>query len=207
MSRGTWRYSTCRHRGEVVATRHRPTFFMVIACVLAASIAAGGAPDPDTARAACVVRGPLIVNSANEVRFSAKGLCGPFSVSIEDTVTSFHPQWTGGCNHGPGPFPRLYLLVRLTDLSGAEVGRRATVWDFPDLVVGNDRFVAPYATTRVLIRDWEYGDHGSIDVGGIAGHGLLLTRLLGSCNVTSRSKAKATVVFVLHDSIEDLLTL
>ena len=180
---------------------------VLVAGLLAASVATSrAAEDPTSLRGACVAKGPLIVTETNEVRFSAEGMCGALPVSVFDFLGPFQysfPQWTGGCGYGPGPFPRLRIQISSqTDPTGTLGRSRATFWYFPDLVVGADRIRAPNSTTRVVIRDIVADQYGRPTAAGpIVGHGVLLTRLGGSCDVTDPRKATASVVFVLHGQL------
>lgn len=194
-------------RGPTISDpRRRSLRRMIAILMLAATVGTGFAsadPDPFTIRGACIARGQLYVENG-QTRFSAKGFCGPIPITIVQTLGPFeyqYPAWTGGCGYGPGPWPRLRLGILA---AGAVPGARETFWYFPDLVVGNNRLTAPYSTNRILIRDVELDAYGRpTAAGAIVGHGMLLTRLTGSCDVSLGPNSQATVVFVLHDNPGD----
>jgi hypothetical protein len=185
----------------MMSTRGPIIRVLLVAGLMVASVATSRAVDLPAA--VCVARGPLIVTETNEVRFSASGFCGPFAVSINDFLgprETTYPQWTGGCGYGPGPFPKLRIAISLTDPTGALTWSRQTFWEFPDTVIGAHRASVPNSTTRVLIKDFIYVSQYGVATGTGAqiGSGALITRLGGSCDVTSAKKASAYVVFALY---------
>ncbi len=173
--------------------------------VLAGLIAAGFTPGraaPVRFSGVCMASGPLIVTETNEVRFHASGSCGPFSVTIFDDLGPFqdsYPTWTGGCGYGPGPFPKLRIVIYIGDPSGVLSQGYLTFWTFPETVVGAHRAALPNSTTRVLINDVVDDPYGRPSATGPqTGSGVLLTRIGGSCDVRTPSKSNATVVFALN---------
>jgi hypothetical protein len=178
---------------------------LLVAGLIVASAAISRADDVPGVGVVCVANGPLIVTETNEVTFSAEGSCGLFHVRLYQLLppfTSTLPAWTGGCGYGPGPIPQLEIAIELTDSTGAVVETRSTWWDFPETVVGARRVTTPNSTTRVLIKEVVRDAYGRPSaVGPQVGNGLLLTRLGGSCDVTSAKHANATVVFVLYGAL------
>ena len=171
--------------------------FVLLMMGLVGSGASTRANTPFGLPTVCLAKGSLIVDAANQVRFSAEGTCGAFDVSVEDTQGGPCcplPTWDGGCGYGPGPFPAILASVIYTDpVTGAPLGDVLTKWHFPELVPG-----PLHSVSRIRINEAYFDRGGVVFEGGVVGHGVLLTRIFGGCDVASPQKAGAVVAFEIQ---------
>ena len=93
----------------------------------------------------------------------------------------------------------MFLNLNFTDpVTGTLHGSRLTYWQFPQVIVGNHRASTPNSFTSIVIRDAFGCGYHCTDFGVIVGSGVLLTRILGSCDTTSPSKAATTIIFTIR---------
>ena len=166
---------------------------MVVGLLLSAGI--GKAGTPLDVPALCVARGKLIATAANEVRFNADGVCNGFTAELRDQhggPCCPYPQWTGGCDIGPGPIPPIVIVITYKDPLGTVVSKSYTRWHFSPL---NPVGPAINSVSLVTINEAFYGGGGVLLEGGQIGSGVLLTRLGGACSVGDPKKAGAWTAF------------